>query len=165
MFQKNKAHQILPKTIILVGLVLVFQKIWRAWFSWNTRFEIRPFAYYLRVNLLPLTIYFLHQDCIIWHVLKPVLFDFNKKLCLFIYLFYGTSVLNFVFRPDVKCYYPACLTARIKMHRAAGQSSVQLLVKLMLQWKYNYLLFIDNKYCYCQLLVRCSSENLEQFLH
>ena len=78
MFQKNKAHQILPKTIILVGLVLVFQKIWRALFSWNTRFEIRPFAYYLRVNLLPLTIYFLHQDCIIWHVLKPVLFDFNK---------------------------------------------------------------------------------------
>ena len=24
--------------------MLVFRKIWRALFSWNTRFEIRPFA-------------------------------------------------------------------------------------------------------------------------
>ena len=37
MFQENKARQISRKTNI-------FRKIWRALFSWNTRFEIHPFA-------------------------------------------------------------------------------------------------------------------------
>ena len=39
-----------------------FRKIWRALFSWNTRFEIRPFALlptksFLTPNLLPVQVY------------------------------------------------------------------------------------------------------------
>ena len=30
--------------------MFVFREIWRALFSCNTRFEIRPFAYYRRVT-------------------------------------------------------------------------------------------------------------------
>ena len=78
MFQKKQITPNFAKNDHFGWFGFGFQKIWRALFSWNTRFEIHPFAYYLRVNLLPLTIYFLHQDCVIWHVLMPVLFDFNK---------------------------------------------------------------------------------------
>ena len=48
--KKNKACQIFRKTIISYPLYIsgdktfVFRKIWRALFSWNTRFEIHPFA-------------------------------------------------------------------------------------------------------------------------
>ena len=56
MFQENKACQIFGKTDISYPLIrtrtcayqwvrmFVFRKIWRALFSWNTHFEIRPFA-------------------------------------------------------------------------------------------------------------------------
>ena len=43
VFQENKARQIFRK-------MFVFREIWRALFSWNIRFEIRPFA------LLPTTL-------------------------------------------------------------------------------------------------------------
>ena len=48
MFQENKARQIFRKTTI-----------WRVLFSWNTRFEIRPFT------LLPTQWYFL-RDNTLW---------------------------------------------------------------------------------------------------
>ena len=37
--------------------MFIFQKIWRAWFSCNTRFEIRPFAllptnYWLYITII-----------------------------------------------------------------------------------------------------------------
>ena len=49
LFEKNKAHQIFRKTNISYPCItwwemLVFRKIWRALFSSNTHFEIRPFA-------------------------------------------------------------------------------------------------------------------------
>ena len=56
VFQENKARQISLKTNISYPLIRTCtcdyqgvknvrsQKIWRALFSWNTRFEIRPFA-------------------------------------------------------------------------------------------------------------------------
>ena len=56
MFQENKARQIFRKTNISYPLIRTrtcvyqgvrnvrFRKIWRALFSWSTRFEIRPFA-------------------------------------------------------------------------------------------------------------------------
>ena len=46
VFQEKKAHQIFRKTNISYPLCVsfVFQQIWRALFSWNTRFEIRPFV-------------------------------------------------------------------------------------------------------------------------
>ena len=50
VFQENKARQIFRKTNISYPLCayqrirnIRFQKLWRALFSWNTRFEIRPF--------------------------------------------------------------------------------------------------------------------------
>ena len=49
VLQENKAHEIFRKTDISYPLIrgwemFVFRKIWRALFSCNTRFEIRPFA-------------------------------------------------------------------------------------------------------------------------
>ena len=59
MFQENKARQIFGKTDISYPLIRTrtctyqgvrmfvfrnFRKIWHALFSWNTHFEIRPFA-------------------------------------------------------------------------------------------------------------------------
>ena len=54
VFQENKARQIFRKTNTSYPLIRTricqgkkcsfFRKIWRALFSWNTRFEIRPFA-------------------------------------------------------------------------------------------------------------------------
>ena len=55
VFQENNARQIFRKTNISYQGVrkFVFQKTWRALFSWNTRFKIRPFAI-LPTNFKPL---------------------------------------------------------------------------------------------------------------
>ena len=63
VFQENKGRQIFRK-------MFVFRKIWRALFSWNTRFDIRPFALLLtmsdRVLNIPLTLQtFLKNDFIL----------------------------------------------------------------------------------------------------
>ena len=48
VFQENKTRQIFRKTNIFYLLIrtriknIPFSEIWRALFSWNTRFEIRP---------------------------------------------------------------------------------------------------------------------------
>ena len=49
VFQENKARKIFQKTNISYSAYqrlrnVPFPEIWRALFSWNTRFEIRPFA-------------------------------------------------------------------------------------------------------------------------
>ena len=61
VFQENKARQIFWKTNILTPWYahvrvsfrgeerFVFRKIWRALFSWNTRFGIRLSLYYRRI--------------------------------------------------------------------------------------------------------------------
>ena len=58
VFQENKVRQIFRKKNIFYAHVrvpirgkeiIIFQKIWRALFSYNTRFEIPLLAYYRRV--------------------------------------------------------------------------------------------------------------------
>ena len=56
VFQENKAHQIFQKkehflppvthkySCVSRGKNVRFSEIWHVLFSWNTRFEIRPFA-------------------------------------------------------------------------------------------------------------------------
>ena len=44
VFQENKEREIFRKTIIFLFSIFIFRKIKHALFSWNSRFEIRPFA-------------------------------------------------------------------------------------------------------------------------
>ena len=49
-FKKTKHAKFPEKTNISYPLMFVFRKIWCALFSWNTRFEIRPFLALLPTN-------------------------------------------------------------------------------------------------------------------
>ena len=84
VFRENKARQIFRKTSISDPLIcvsggkkmFVFRKIWRALFSWNTRFEIRPFV------LLPTTYCINYNFYIYYFILrisKIKLIDIAKK--------------------------------------------------------------------------------------
>ena len=59
VLRENKTRQFFQKTSISNPLIRIrnvrFRKIWRALFSWNTRFEIRPFLPYYRqyLSLIP----------------------------------------------------------------------------------------------------------------
>ena len=66
VFQENKTRQIFRKTNIFYLLIrtriknIPFSEIWRALFSWNTRFEIRPSALLLTIlftNFLAMNVF------------------------------------------------------------------------------------------------------------
>ena len=91
-YPKNE-HFLPPDTQEL----FVFRKIWRALFSWNTRFEIRPFALLLVTTLILFNLSAQNLLIIIFHILS----SFN-----YIQLNIITPLVFFVNKTMISCEYP-----------------------------------------------------------
>ena len=93
--------------------MFVFRKIWRALFSWNTRFEIRPFA------LLPMNCYFdwNHQETVARAEAYEIsIHNINKKTFTPVAVWKIktnniTTVLNNI-KSNQLCYLPLTIKGR-----------------------------------------------------
>ena len=86
--------------------MLVFRKIWRALFSWNTRFEIRPLPYYRRNRTFASkTLKLLRFYSFYWrHYLSQL--QLPKYLTvdwLFTYIFLKTRIACYVLNNGMQC--------------------------------------------------------------
>ena len=86
--------------------MLVFRKIWRALFSWNTRFEIRPLPYYWRNRTFASkTLKLLRFYSFYWrHYLSQL--QLPKYLTvdwLFTYIFLKTRIACYVLNNGMQC--------------------------------------------------------------